>query len=80
MTDIKQNEFISLGDVSKDIKIGIAKSKLAYYTKLGLLRPVSRIGKMFIFDTKDIYKRLDIIKNMQSKGYSLKKIEETLNK
>jgi len=79
MPEEKSKKFISLGDVSRDSNLDIAKSKLIYYTKLGLLIPVSTIGKMFIFDSKDIHERLNKIKEMQAEGYSLKKIKEILN-
>ena len=38
----------SLGEIA--IKLGINKSKLAYYFSLGLLKPIAKVGKMNVFD------------------------------
>lgn len=66
----------SLGELA--IERGENKSKLAYFYSLGLLKPVTRIGKMNIFDAKETRKTLQKIDNLKAKGKTLKEIKVLL--
>lgn len=53
----------SLGEIA--IKLGVNKSKLAYYFSLGLLKPITQVGRMNVFDeqkTMKIIKKIDLLK------------------
>jgi len=62
---------ISLGELA--IELGINKSKLAYYFSMGLLSPVSKVGKMNVFDAD---KTMKIIKKIEAQKKSGKTLEE----
>ena len=64
---------VSLGELA--LKLGINKSKLAYYYGIGLLLPISKIGKMNIFDEEKAIKIIKRIDDMQAKGFKLKEIK-----
>ena len=68
---IKQ-KLTSLAKLAK--KIDVNKSRLNYYAWLGLIRPVTVIGKTMIFNTKVVKKQLRIIQVEQKKGKTLKQI------
>ena len=59
----------SLGELA--LKLGINKSKLAYYFSLGLLKPIDKVGKMNIFDEEETLKVIKNIKEMKKKGKKL---------
>lgn len=65
---------ISLGELA--IKLGINKSRLAYYFSIGLIKPISKVGKMNVFDeakTISIIKKIDELKR---EGKTLKNIKD----
>ena len=63
----------SLGELA--IKLGINKSKLAYYFSVGLLKPVTKVGRMNIFDADETLKAIKNIEKLKSKGKKLKDIK-----
>lgn len=69
-------KLVSLNELSKQLKIN--KSQLSYYCSIGLLRPQTTIGKMYIFDKKEATKVLDLIKKHKADGKSLEEIKEFL--
>jgi len=64
---------VSLGDLA--IKLGINKSKLAYYYGLGLITPTFKTGKMHVYDLEKTIKSLEKIKNFKKLGKQLKDIK-----
>lgn len=65
---------ISLGELA--IRLGINKSRLAYYFSIGLIKPISKVGKMNVFDeakTISIIKKIDELKKA---GKTLKNIKD----
>jgi len=62
---------VSLGELA--IKLGINKSKLAYYFTMGLLKPVAQVGRMNIFDEE---KTIAVLKNIKALKRSGKKLKE----
>ena len=62
----------SLGEIA--IKLGINKSKLAYYFSMGLLKPIAKVGRMNIFDEDNIIEITKNIKVMKKAGKKLKEI------
>lgn len=62
----------SLGELA--LKLGINKSKLAYYFSLGLLKPVAKVGRMNIFDQEATLKIIRNIKDQKKAGKKLKEI------
>jgi len=65
---------ISLGELA--IQLGINKSKLAYYFSLGLLKPIAKVGRMNIFDSKETLKMIKSIKSLKKTGKKLKEIKK----
>ena len=59
----------SLGEMA--IKLGINKSKLAYYFSMGLLKPIAKVGRMNIFDADETLKVIKNIKNLKKEGKKL---------
>ena len=64
---------VSLGELA--IKLGINKSKLAYYHSLGLLKPITKVGRMNIFDQEDTIRKIKAIKGSKKMGKKLKEIK-----
>ncbi|MFA6325220.1 MAG: MerR family transcriptional regulator [Candidatus Paceibacterota bacterium] len=66
----------SLGEIA--IKLGINKSKLAYYFNRGLLKPVSKVGAMNVFDADEVIKIVKKINQMKKSGLKLEDIRLSL--
>jgi len=66
----------SLAELSSEL--GINKSKLAYYFSLGLIKPITTIGKMNIFDREITLKIIKNIGKLQKEGKDLKEIHSKL--
>jgi len=64
----------SLGDLA--IKLGINKSKLAYYFSMGLLMPIAKVGKMNVFDEEKTLKIIRKIEELKKEGKALKEIKK----
>lgn len=64
----------SLGDLA--IKLGINKSKLAYYFSMGLLMPIAKVGKTNVFDSEKTLKIISKIEELKTKGKTLKEIKK----
>jgi len=64
---------VSLGELA--VGLGINKSKLAYYFTIGLLKPVSKIGKMNVFDESKTLKAIKKIEDMKARGKTLREIK-----
>ena len=62
----------SLAEIATKLKIN--KSRLAYYFKLKLLKPVSKFGKMNVFEESAVLQVVKRIDEMQKKGKTLKEI------
>ncbi len=60
------------------IELGVNKSKLAYYSKCGLIKPVSIIGRMGIFDHDKTIQKIEAINVLRNGGKSLKEIKKLL--
>jgi len=64
------NKQVSLGELA--IELGINKSKLAYYFSIGLLKPITKVGKMNIFDSEKTLKAIKDIEESKKEGKKLK--------
>ena len=73
---MNKNNLITLGDLSREL--GFNKSKLAYYTSFGLIRPIQTIGKTMVLDKNEAIRILDFITNRQKKGKKLAEIKKEL--
>ena len=70
-------DIVTLRDICEELKF--KKSKINYYTLLGLLIPFKHLsGNTYIFDKKDVEKRMKFIEKEQNKGKTLKVIAEEL--
>ena len=63
----------SLGELA--IKLGVNKSKLAYYFQLGLIKPIAKVGRMNIFDADETLKTLKDIKILKKEGKTLEEMQ-----
>lgn len=64
----------SLGEIA--LQLGINKSKLAYYFSIGLIKPISKVGRMNVFDEEKTIKIINSIEKLKNSGKSLKEIKE----
>ena len=67
----------SLGELA--LKLGVNKSKLAYYFSVGLLKPVEKVGRMNIFDADEALRVIKEIKRLKKGGKKLKDIKKELS-
>jgi len=56
---------VSLGDLAKELNVN--KSKLAYYVKMGVLKPAAKVGTTNLFEREEAIKKLKSVKNNQAK-------------
>jgi DNA-binding transcriptional MerR regulator len=68
---------VSLSELSLELKIN--KSKLAYFSQLGLILPIATVGGMKIFDTEKTKNTLKKITELKKKGKKLSEIKEILS-
>lgn len=66
----------SLSEIA--LKLGINKSKLAYFYELGLLKSISKIGKTNVFDLEKTIKVVEKINKLKEKKFTLKEIKGLL--
>jgi DNA-binding transcriptional MerR regulator len=66
----------SLGEIS--LKLGINKSKLAYFFSMGLLKSISKVGKTNIFDLDETIKTVKKINDLKEKGKTLEEIKKLI--
>lgn len=64
----------SLGELA--LKLGVNKSKLAYYFSIGLLKPLAKVGKMNVFDSEKTIAIVKKINELKKTGKTLKSIKE----
>ena len=74
MPEKEKNKLTTLSQLS--LKLGINKSKLLYYNKLGLIAPITTIGKTFGFDEEKTLNRIKEIQKLQKKEKSIEEIIE----
>ena len=77
---MSERKLISLGVLAK--KLNVAKSKLDYYNKIGLIYPkyVTEDNSVRIYDKEEVVKRIKFIQECQKNGQSLKTIKEQIKK
>lgn len=63
----------SLGEIA--LKLGINKSKLAYYFTMGLIVPITKVGRMNVFDLEKTIAIVEKIGDLKMKGKTLKDIK-----
>ena len=68
---------VSLSELSLELKVN--KSKLAYFSQLGLILPVATVGGMKIFDTEKTKDTLKKIAELKRRGKSLSEIKGILS-
>jgi DNA-binding transcriptional MerR regulator len=64
----------SLGEIA--VQLGINKSRLAYYFSMGLIKPISKVGKMNVFDLDKTLSTIKRIEELKNKGKKLKEIKK----
>jgi DNA-binding transcriptional MerR regulator len=63
----------SLSEIA--MKIGVNKSKLAYYFSMGLLEPIVKVGRMNVFDLEKTMKNIKKIEALKKSGKTLDEIK-----
>jgi DNA-binding transcriptional MerR regulator len=71
---MKEQDLVSLNALARELKEN--KSKLSYYVKMGLLKPITVVGKMQIFDRKDAIETIKNIKKQKNKNKTLLQIKD----
>jgi DNA-binding transcriptional MerR regulator len=74
----KDNNLVSLNELSKQLNIN--KSQLSYYVSLGLLMPITVVGRMNIFNKEIALKNIKEIKKWQKESYTLEQIKIKMTK
>ncbi len=72
---MKQQQ-ISLGELALELKLN--KSRLAYYFSIGLIFPITKVGRMNVFSYQETIKNIKKIEKLQAEGKTLKEIKEKL--
>ena len=72
-----QVKLVSLNELAKNLDMN--KSKLSYYSAMGLIAPDNVIGRMMLFNESETMKRIKKIIKLQKDGLSIVKIKEKLN-
>lgn len=67
-----KEELISLLEASR--RVNLPKSTLTYYAKIGLIKPLSVVGKTQIYSWEYLQDRLTDIKKNKRKGFKIKEI------
>ena len=67
---------VSMNELSKLLDIN--KATLSYYFKLGIIKPTIIVGRMYLFDKKEIIPHLKEIKKLIKAGKKLKEIKEII--
>lgn len=67
---------VSLGELS--LELGVNKSKLAYFFSFGLIKPITKVGRMNVFDSQETKKVIKKIDELKLKGKSLNEIKSLL--
>lgn len=60
------------------VKLGVNKSKLAYFFGIGLLKSISKVGKTNVFDFDKTIKTVKKINDLKKQGKTLKEIKQLL--
>lgn len=75
---MNKENFISLSELAR--QLGTYKSKLSYYVKLGLISPITSIGRMQIYDKKVVERTLKKVERLKEQGLSMEDIKVKLDK
>ena len=60
--------------------LGVSSATVNYYTNLGLFRVKDRRGNMRLYEKEEVKELHDQIRKMRKEGYSLRIIQERLQK
>jgi DNA-binding transcriptional MerR regulator len=72
----KTSDLCSLSELARDL--GTYKSKLTYYVSKELIKPITVVGKMQLFNRKDVSIVLEKIEKLKESGKTLEEIKEAL--
>jgi len=72
-----KKEMTSLGELASKFKV--RKSRLTYYTNMGLIKPIHLVGRMYLFNTNDTEKKLKTIFKLRKKNRPLNDIKRILD-
>ena len=76
LKNTKDPNLISAVELASEFHISY--QTINHYTNLGLLESVSRIGLKRFYNKEDVKNRLNTVKELQSKGYTLRLIVEII--
>jgi len=71
-------ELIDLSQLAQEL--GVLKSKLQYYTTLGLFKPVTTLGGTNAYDKQRTIDAYKFIQKRQGEGINIAQIKEELEK
>ena len=67
------NRFVSLKEIA--IEFSVSGATVNYYTNLGLLNVARKVGNKRLYDREEVDRRLHMIRELLSKGYTLRLIQ-----
>jgi len=68
-----KEKFISLKEVAA--QFDMSKATVNYYTNLGLLDVVRKVGNKRLYDKEEVARRINMIREFLNKGYTLRVIK-----
>ena len=68
------DNIVSLSQLA--IELGVNKSKLNYYAVMGLIKPITKLGRIYIFEKDKVLATMKKIEASKNKGKTIKQIIE----
>ena len=68
-----KERFISLKEAAA--QFNMSKATVNYYTNLGLLDVVRKVGNKRLYDKEEVTRRINMIREFLNKGYTLRVIK-----
>lgn len=72
-----EKELVSMSQLAKEL--GVNKSKINYYMTRGIIAPITKIGKVCVFDRAETLLRLKEINKAMARGRTIEEIKEKMN-
>lgn len=64
--------------MSRDKELDITRPTLFVYARIGIIKPIQRVGKMDVYEKSSSYKRIKDARELKKKGLKLAEIAEKI--
>ncbi len=72
----KIQKLVTLADLAQEL--GVNKSQLNYWSMEGLLKPQMTVAATWLYDRKEVLKKITKIKKLQEQGLKIKEIKRII--